>query len=110
MSKIVFVSDKLKSISVRLKTNEINDLEKVAHNITTILGEEVSRNAVIEQMISSAKSTSTFELDGVSYTFEELLIYSEETIVHENNEESIKKLNSVDNEIKSLTAGPGEEW
>jgi hypothetical protein len=99
MNKIVFVSDKLIPITVRIKNSTLNDLDKATESIGKILGEELSRNTIAEQMIEYAKSNAVFELDGKSYTFEDLLKYEPSKTTEVNSD------NTYGEDIKSLTEG-----
>lgn len=99
MNKIVFVSDKIIPITVRIKNSTLNDLDKATENIGKILGEEISRNVIAEQMIEYAKSNAVFELDSKSYTFEDLLNYQSPKTPESNSD------NNIGEDIKSLTEG-----
>lgn len=85
MGKIKINKNKYNSITIRLKEDLINELDIVIENIGEILGDEVSRNSILEQMIIDAKNSSIFELDGREYTFDEILKYKNVKEIEDNN-------------------------
>lgn len=78
MSKIVFTSKKYTTVSVRLKSNVAANIDLATKNIGIILGDEISRNQVLEKLIGDAKG-SVFLINGEEMTFQEILDYTTET-------------------------------
>ncbi|ARC83163.1 hypothetical protein U732_102 [Clostridium argentinense CDC 2741] len=85
MGKIKINKNKYNSITIRLKEDLINELDIVIENIGEILGDEVSRNSILEQMIIDAKNSCIFELNGKEYTFDEILKYKNVKEIEDNN-------------------------
>lgn len=89
-SKIVFNSKKYTTVSVRLKSNIAADIDLVTKNIGIILGDEISRNLVLEKLVGDAINNSVFLINGEEMTYREILNYTtdpSEDISPEDNKE-----------------------
>jgi len=105
MSKIVFTSKKYTTVSVRLKSNVAEDIDLATKNIGIILGDEISRNQVLEKLIGDS-NCSVFVINGEEMTFQEILDYTTvETVTEadatEDITDDVKDIEIENKEIES---------